>query len=540
MKKLLKHKEKILILLIILIASFLRLYKIDEYMTFLGDEGRDVLVVKDIIDSVPFLFGGDFSNASEKLTLLGPTASVGGFFLGPIYYYFMAPFLFMFNYSPVGPAVMVALFGIATVFLVYKVGNEFFGKKAAFIAAFLYAISPLVINYSRSSWNPNLMPFFSLLLIYIFYKALETNNKNFFFLSGIIFGILMQLHYLTVFLIIIAGFYFIFISFYSKNNKKITALLKEKVFKLFIVFTGFIIGWSPFLAFELRHNFQNIKSITSFIFSPKENGMGIPFIQIVYDVFFRLFGRLIVKFPPLDQFIFFDSKLLFLWTVFVLFLAIGSTVFIFYQLINSIKNKDKYFTIYLLIIFWLLFGVLLFGFYKKSIYDYYFSFMFTLPFLLVGNFIQFIYDNKKFKIFGKLISLSVLALLTYLNISGAPFLFSPNKQLEQVKKISDFVLSKTEGKPFNFALITQGNSDHGYRYFFKLNNNEPITIENFIKDPDRKTVTDQLLIVCEKVPCSPLGYHQWEVAGFGRADLIGDWNVSVVKVYKMKHYKENN
>jgi len=42
-------------------------------MTFLGDEGRDVLIVYNILHG--------------KLTLLGPTASVGGFFLGPIYYY---------------------------------------------------------------------------------------------------------------------------------------------------------------------------------------------------------------------------------------------------------------------------------------------------------------------------------------------------------------------------------------------------------------------------------------------------------------------
>jgi len=103
-------RPKLLLLSILVFAAFLRLYRIQDYMTFLGDEGRDVLVVYNILHG--------------KLTLLGPTASVGGFFLGPIYYYFMAPFLLIFNYNPVGPAVMVALFGIATVWLVYKfIGN---------------------------------------------------------------------------------------------------------------------------------------------------------------------------------------------------------------------------------------------------------------------------------------------------------------------------------------------------------------------------------------------------------------------------------
>ena len=89
--------QKFALLLILLVAAFMRLYRIQDYMTFLGDEGRDVLVVYNILHG--------------HLTLLGPTSSVGGFFLGPIYYYFMAPFLWLFNYNPVGPAVMVAFFG---------------------------------------------------------------------------------------------------------------------------------------------------------------------------------------------------------------------------------------------------------------------------------------------------------------------------------------------------------------------------------------------------------------------------------------------
>jgi len=158
MRKFLKW-ETFCLIFILGVASFFRLYRMEDYITFLGDEGRDVLIVYDILHG--------------NLTLLGPTASVGGFFLGPIYYYFMAPFLWLFNYSPVGPAVMVALFGIATVFLIYKVGKEFFSAPVGLIASGLYAISPLVVIYSRSSWNPNLMPFFSL-LSYLFQVFMES------------------------------------------------------------------------------------------------------------------------------------------------------------------------------------------------------------------------------------------------------------------------------------------------------------------------------------------------------------------------------
>src|SRR3989338_7479898 len=163
-------REHLPILSILLIGLFLRTYKIRDYVIFLGDEGRDVLVAYNILH-------GD-------LTLLGPTSSVGGFFLGPVYYYLIAPFLWLSKYDPAGPSVMVALFGIATVYLVYKLGSEFFGMRAGLIASFLYAISPIVIIYSRSSWNPNVFPFFTIASLFSLYKAVSRNKISLFVLSG--------------------------------------------------------------------------------------------------------------------------------------------------------------------------------------------------------------------------------------------------------------------------------------------------------------------------------------------------------------------
>src|SRR3990167_1091579 len=100
-------KANWILYIILLIASILRFFKIDQYMVFLGDQGRDMLVSYGILH--------------VDLTLLGPTSSVGGFFLGPFYYYLMSLFLFLASYHPVGPSIMVALFGIATVYLVYEI-----------------------------------------------------------------------------------------------------------------------------------------------------------------------------------------------------------------------------------------------------------------------------------------------------------------------------------------------------------------------------------------------------------------------------------
>ena len=45
-----------LIIIILVIASFLRLYKIADYMEFLGDQGRDVVIIKDFWKSFNLFF----------------------------------------------------------------------------------------------------------------------------------------------------------------------------------------------------------------------------------------------------------------------------------------------------------------------------------------------------------------------------------------------------------------------------------------------------------------------------------------------------
>jgi 4-amino-4-deoxy-L-arabinose transferase-like glycosyltransferase len=489
-------------------------------MTFLGDEGRDVLVVYNILHG--------------HLTLLGPTSSVGGFFLGPIYYYFMVPFLWIFNYNPVGPAVMVALFGVATVWLVYIVGKDLFNAKVGLIAALLYAISPLVIAYSRSSWNPNPMPFFSLLTLYVVYKALKKNSLKLFFVAGILFGIAMQLHYLSIFLGVIIIIYTALTTFYNQKSLKVISRLSKNYLSIFL---GFLIGWSPFLAFEIRHGFLDFKNIFNFVLFSGKTGAGSDYLATIGDVFFRLFGRLVFYFPTPDLRNNYDHTQVLAWQLLVLVFAIFACVTIFIKLYKAYKAENGSFEKYLLLVVWLVVGVLLFGFYKKAIYDYYFAFMFPLPFLLVSQSLDFL-GKIKFLKAGSILVFVLFAIIIGVNLRGIPFQYEPNRQLNQMQSIADFVMIKTDAKPFNFALISSGNSDHAYRYFFTIWNHPPVTIQDPQSDPQRKTVTDQLLIVCESpLPCEPLGNSLWEVAGFGRADIAGHWKVSVVEVYKLVHYK---
>ena len=187
-------REFLILVAILLLAAFLRLFRIDEYLTFLGDEGRDVIVVRRLL-------------VNFDPILVGPGTSIGNMYLGPLYYYLIAPALYFANYSPAGPAIFIALLGVATVFFVWFVAREWFGKVAAVVASALFAVSPTVIVYSRSSWNPNIMPFFALLSVYAIWRMWHKNELKWLIVAVISFAATLQSHSLGLLLPPRLGFY---------------------------------------------------------------------------------------------------------------------------------------------------------------------------------------------------------------------------------------------------------------------------------------------------------------------------------------------
>lgn len=482
---------KIWLLFIIVIATFLRFYGLSEYLRFLGDEGRDVLVVKKMI-------------VDHQWTLLGPTASVGGFYTGPIYYYFMLPFLWVFGLNPIGPAVMAALFGLVTIVLIWLFCKEFFDPKTALIAAFFMAISPKMVETSRFSWNPNPIPFFSLLTIFSLYLAKVRDKKIFTLLTGIGLGILYQLHYINLVFIPIVGL--------------ATLLLfpnKRWLGQIALIILGFLVGNSFFLAFELRHGFPNTKSVLEFIFrdgktvaprSPNFIWLINDITRILYEIVFGFRG----------------ATLNIIYYLSFIFLS-------YWSFKNYREQKEK---VIVLIIWWLLgaFGV---GLYRGTLLDHYFEYLFPVPIIFVS-----ILGGKllKKKTYYPLF-LILIGTILYLSLPKLFLFTKPNNLLAQTQAVDKIVLEITNDQPFNFALIAPGNSDHAYRYFLEIWGRPPVTIDPPQSDSQRKSVTDQLIVVCES-KCAPQGNSQWEIAGFGQGEITQiKEGPAGIKVFKMLHYK---
>ena len=473
-------KQNWILILILFIGATFRLYNISGYMTFLGDEGRDVLIVRNLLTKTDPI-------------LIGPGTSTGNMYLGPLYYYFMAPFLFLTNFSPIGPAIGVALLGIATIYLVYIVGRDWFNKYVGLVGSFLYAISPTVITYSRSSWNPNIMPFFALLSIYVIWKVWKEHKHMWLMVCAISFAFVLQSHYLGIFIAPVL----LVLWYLSKPKDHIRYSIYSVLIFLFLM--------SPLVIFDIRHDFLNAKALYNFLTVGQET-VSVNFWTIVtksISSFFEVnISLLVAKNIVLGKIL---SVFLFLYIVFVK------------------KGKSIW-----LIIFWLLSAVIGLGLYKGNIYDHYFGFLFPVPFLLISLFLYKLF-NSKFKLF----SICLFMILVFINLKNNPLRFYPNNQMQRAQNVTQKVIEESKNKQFNFAVVAQRNYEDGYQYFLEKENANFVEIDAQILE----SVTDQLFVICEneESKCDPTHSSKAEVANFGWSKVENQWTVDGVIIYKLIH-----
>jgi len=502
--------EFALLFLILSTAAFLRLWRIADFMTFLGDEGRDVIVVKNLLTRGDLIF-------------IGPTTSVGNMYLGPLYYYLMAPFLALWRLDPVGPAVMVTLIGIATVFLVYLAGRLFFAKEVGLFASALYAISPIPIIYSRSSWNPNPMPFFALLIVLFLYLMIK--SRNYWWLVGIggSLAFAVQMHYLGVLLIPLVAI--IWLAILVKNVKQRLPLKKFFLSTLASILL-FSILMSPLLIFDLNpaHRFLNYNAFKKFFLERQATEEHLATINLNpfnalgrflprYESFFTRFITAKQEFP--GKLATAAATFALAWTAFIAF-------------------RQKKANIGLTILgLWLAIGIFGISLYQLEVFDHYFGFINPAAFLFCGLFLWLLYRQN---LWLRLASIAIFASLVFLNFQNLPIRGEPNRQLSRTKAIAREIIKSSFGKSYNFALIAQNNYDDAYEYFLDLYGHQATVIDN---QHLGETITDQLFVVCEDPICQPLGYPKWEVAGFGKkkglAEIEKEWDFAGVKLFKLIH-----
>jgi hypothetical protein len=348
------------------------------------------------------------------------------------------------------------------------------------------------------------MPFFSLISIVSLHYSLRLKNLYLALIAGAAFGIAVQLHYLGLVIGLILA------------AMTLTQLSKKLWFKFALIqTTGFLIGASPFFAFEVRHGFPNTRTIFEFVTRGGQTTgpRSLNLLWLIFEITrFNLESILGSDLAPITPHL--------SW-IFLALVILG----LFVVLKKSTLLSPTTLTVFT---FWFV-GTLGIGFYKGQLHYHYFEYLFPAPFLLVALLLSLLKSVRH-----RLAAGSVALIAAGLLIVRSPS-WQPGSQLiDQTQNITLEALALTENQPFNFALIANGNSDHAYRFFMEINHQPPTPLE--------QAVTAQLIIICELPPdqCHPLGHPLWEIAGFGRAEISAKSTVfPQISLFKLVHHQDS-
>lgn len=470
------------------IGAFLRLHLIYQTATFLGDQGRDAIVMRNIATLRDF-------------PALGPITSVGSIYLGPLYYYMMAPWLWFTMFNPIGPAIGIAILTTISLPLQYLAVKEMVNKQTALLSVVFATFSWVLVEYSRFSWNPNLLPQVTLFIAYTLYKIVKTKKLKYFVLHGILLSLAMQLHYLAVFLIPLS---IVVLLFNDINEKRKTLLLH--VGNTFIFALSFILPLSPFLLFEVIHSFPNLRSILHFS-STNSGSSNTPFQN-------ELFTSLQNTLQFAIQYNFTG-----LWVILIGLLLLG--VFIY-----TLKKGEKisYLIGSLLV---MIIGV---SFYRGPKYAHYVGGTYLLLYITASYLLA---KLAKFNAYlgGLLVA---LALGVFLNLNMHKYYFLNEKdhqnQIDKAYQIAQTIITMHPTESFTLTSSPDAYADYPYRYFLDVLHKKPIS-----KEADSYSPSESLFVVCE-VSCNPMSDPQWAIAHFNPKKIEQTKTISDypwLKVYKL-------
>lgn len=229
----------LLILIILLCAFILRIYRIEALLNFHYDQGRDAKIIWDL------WHGG-------KLFLIGPTTGLDGIFLGPFYYYLIAPFYLIGAGNPVIPSLFLSFLVTISLFVLYLTGVEIGGRIAGFVALIIGTFSNHLIFSSRWLSNPTPIYLTSILIFFLMAKMLKDSKKYYWYLIYFLVGVSFQFELAS------AIFYtpiLVVFTIWQRNKLNLKSFFVSCAF-LFITFL-------PQITFNFKHDNILFKNITA-------------------------------------------------------------------------------------------------------------------------------------------------------------------------------------------------------------------------------------------------------------------------------------
>lgn len=179
----------------------------------------------------------------------------------------------LFGESDLGGRILFIFLGTISLLIIYLLIREDTKKREAVLAMTLMCFSQYHIGWSVLAMEDSLVPFFSLLALYVFLRGIKTGSKRFSLFTGIVLGIGF-LAKETIFLLIPIFFILILM------NKKYRYWLKRPDLYIALIFAFIII--SPSFYWNMQNSWDNYHA-----FSQKINATGA---RASFHSFFLYFG----------------------------------------------------------------------------------------------------------------------------------------------------------------------------------------------------------------------------------------------------------
>jgi hypothetical protein len=204
------------------------------------DHGKDSLAVLDLL-------------TTGSLKFVGPWTSIPGLYFGPGWYYLLAPWYLLGNFDPLWGMIGMILLQFCLIVLVKR---EF-----GWLSALIIATAPTWITISTSAWNPFPMPLVSFLILISLEKIrlqqqleLKKNKLGWWLCVGM--AAAFGFHFSTAY-----ALFYPFIILLTIWFKQIKISIAQGLTAL----VGFAIPFLPQLAFELKHDFIETKSVLTYL-----------------------------------------------------------------------------------------------------------------------------------------------------------------------------------------------------------------------------------------------------------------------------------
>ncbi|MEW5693757.1 MAG: glycosyltransferase family 39 protein [Candidatus Hydrogenedentota bacterium] len=211
----------LLLCIILFIASFLRIYKLDTIPGgFFCDEAATGYNTYSILKT-----GYDPYNRFLPLFMNHHNID----YPEALYNYLSLPVIYLFGLNIFSTRLTSAIISIFSIITTYLFTKELFNKKVGLITAILLTVSPWHFQFSRIAFRAILLPFFTTLSLYLLLKSLK--NPRYFILGGLVLG--LSLYTYSVSRVFIPLMLIIFFTIYIKD-----ILQKENI--KYIILTLFL------------------------------------------------------------------------------------------------------------------------------------------------------------------------------------------------------------------------------------------------------------------------------------------------------------